>query len=63
MSMNDIKALQASDHGYPALPNTKIPPYMTAEPVLTTCKVKTQDLAVLASDDLWDVMSSETAVE
>jgi pyruvate dehydrogenase phosphatase len=39
------------------------PPYLTAEPVITTTKVQSGDFVVLASDGLWDRISSEDAVK
>ena len=44
-------------------PGYKTPPYMTAEPEITTRKVSTNDFVILASDGLWDHMSNEDAVE
>lgn len=40
-------------------------PYLTAEPVVTTTKIKPGegDFAVMASDGLWDNMTSEQAIE
>jgi pyruvate dehydrogenase phosphatase len=43
-------------------PNYKSPPYMSAEPVITTTKIETSDFVILASDGLWDRISSEDAV-
>ncbi|KAH0428616.1 protein phosphatase 2c [Colletotrichum camelliae] len=48
-------------------PKTKTAPYMTAAPVVTTTKVQTNfdtpDFVILASDGLWDHISSKDAVE
>lgn len=40
-------------------------PYLTAEPVITTTKIRSgeDDFVVIASDGLWDNMTSEQAVE
>jgi pyruvate dehydrogenase phosphatase len=46
--------------------NSKTPPYMTAEPVVTETDVNTGprgDFLVMASDGVWDHISSEDAVE
>lgn len=43
-------------------PKYKTPPYMTAEPEITTRKASTEDFVILASDGLWDHMSNEDAV-
>ncbi|KAL8971952.1 MAG: hypothetical protein Q9183_000801 [Haloplaca sp. 2 TL-2023] len=51
--------------GLPLLPSLLTPPYLTAEPVVTTTKIKPEnnDFLILASDGLWDNLSSEQAVE
>lgn len=40
------------------------PPYITAEPVITTTKIKPEkgDFVIMASDGLWDNMTNEQAV-
>jgi pyruvate dehydrogenase phosphatase len=46
--------------------NSETPPYMTAEPVVTETDVNTGprgDFLVMASDGVWDHLSSEDAVE
>lgn len=40
----------------------KTPPYMTAEPVVTTAKVQDGDFLILACDGLWESLTSEEAV-
>lgn len=51
--------------GLPLLPSFVSPPYLTAEPVITTTKIdlENNDFLILASDGLWDHLSSEQAVE
>lgn len=44
-------------------PHYTTPPYMTAEPEVTTRTVSTTDFAILASDGLWDRLSSDDAVQ
>ncbi|OLN97829.1 Protein phosphatase 2C-like protein [Colletotrichum chlorophyti] len=44
-------------------PKAVSPPYMTAAPVVTTTKIHGPDFVILASDGLWDHISSEDAVE
>ncbi|KAL8733874.1 MAG: hypothetical protein Q9166_001862 [cf. Caloplaca sp. 2 TL-2023] len=47
------------------LPSLLSPPYLTAEPVITTTKIDpdNNDFVILASDGFWDHISSEQAVE
>lgn len=47
----------------PARPNAKTPPYLTAEPEITTTVMQAGDFVVLASDGLWDTMTPENVVE
>ncbi|KAK4446804.1 phosphatase 2C-like domain-containing protein [Podospora aff. communis PSN243] len=51
---------------YARRPSSKVitPPYMTAEPVITTTKMKPErgDFIVLASDALWEMLSNEQVV-
>ncbi|KAL8720555.1 MAG: hypothetical protein Q9225_002601 [Loekoesia sp. 1 TL-2023] len=46
-------------------PSLLSPPYLTAEPVITTTKItpENNDFLILASDGPWDHLSSEQAVE
>lgn len=50
--------------GRPPRPGSISPPYLTAEPVITTTKISPQngDFLVMATDGLWDNLSSEEAV-
>ena len=57
-----LKYLQANYYGLAPRPKYKSPPYMTAEPEVTTRKVTTKDFVILASDGLWDVISNDDAV-
>ena len=63
MTTEEIKGLQAKAWGTPPRPKYKTPPYMTAEPEVTSTAVKGGDFVILASDGLWDVISSEHAVD
>ncbi|OCK73247.1 protein serine/threonine phosphatase 2C [Lepidopterella palustris CBS 459.81] len=59
------KRTQEKFWGYAPRPNTLTPPYLTAEPVVTETQVVTGergDFLILASDGLWDHISSEDAV-
>lgn len=49
----------------PRHPSLHSPPYLTAEPVITTTRIepRNNDFVILASDGLWDHLSSEQAVE
>lgn len=41
----------------------KTPPYVSAEPVITTTEVKEGDFLIMASDGIWECLSNEEAVE
>ncbi|KAK6211470.1 protein phosphatase 2C [Colletotrichum tabaci] len=58
-----IKHIHQNFFGTSPRPKYATPPYMTAAPVVTTTKIRGPDFAILASDGLWDHMSSENAVE
>jgi len=47
----------------PPRPNYHSPPYLTAEPVIQSIKPQTGDFLILASDGIWDNISSENAVK
>ncbi|KAL8778642.1 MAG: hypothetical protein Q9213_007332 [Squamulea squamosa] len=51
--------------GHPQLPSFLSPPYITAEPSISTTKIDPNDngFLILASDGFWDYFSSEQAVE
>ncbi|POR38345.1 Protein phosphatase 2C [Tolypocladium paradoxum] len=57
-----VSAAQGRLFGYEPRPNSMTPPYMTARPEVTTRRVAAADFAILASDGLWDVISSADAV-
>lgn len=44
-------------------PGYKSPPYLTAEPVVTTTRIEGGEFVILASDGLWDHLSSGQAVK
>lgn len=46
----------------PPRPGYRSPPYLTAEPVITTTKIAGREFCILATDGLWDNISSEEAV-
>ncbi|KAL4406741.1 protein phosphatase 2C [Colletotrichum abscissum] len=59
-----IKEAQNDFFGTGVRPKYLTPPYMTAAPVVTTVtEIKGPDFVILASDGLWDHISSEHAVE
>lgn len=67
-----IKQLQAKFWGTAPRPQSKTPPYLTAEPEITETdivradakdKSTRSDFMIMASDGLWDHMSNEHAVE
>lgn len=57
-----IRKAKTDFFGTSPRPKYATPPYMTAEPEVTTVQVRTDDFAILASDGLWDHISSEDAV-
>jgi pyruvate dehydrogenase phosphatase len=62
LTKDEVATLQASFHGFAPRPQYHSPPYMIAEPEVTTRKVTTKDFVILASDGLWDVISNDDAV-
>jgi pyruvate dehydrogenase phosphatase len=58
-----VKHIQGDYFGSSPRPKALTQPYMTAEPVVTTTSVKASDFVILASDGLWDHISTEDAVE
>lgn len=46
-------------------PGLQTPPYLTAEPVVTTTEIphESNDFAILASDGFWDCVTNDQAVE
>ncbi|KAJ5343568.1 protein serine/threonine phosphatase 2C [Penicillium brevicompactum] len=62
------KELQRRFYGPPPLVptyNIQTPPYLTAEPVVTSVKVDpgTPSFLIMATDGLWDMLSSQQAVD
>lgn len=58
-----LEALENRFFGRRPRPKYLSPPYLTAEPVVKTQKVSKGDFLILASDGLWDHISSEDAVK
>ncbi|CAJ2511178.1 Uu.00g068030.m01.CDS01 [Anthostomella pinea] len=56
--------LRASFFGRSSSPYLKTPPYVTAEPVVTTTKVQPEkgDFMVMATDGLWEMLTNEEVV-
>ncbi|KAH9939437.1 phosphatase 2C-like domain-containing protein [Amylocystis lapponica] len=54
--------LKRSYLGRTPLAHVKTPPYLTAEPEVTTWEVKPGDFLILGTDGLWECLSSEEAV-
>ncbi|KIM73053.1 hypothetical protein PILCRDRAFT_98029 [Piloderma croceum F 1598] len=42
--------------------DVKTPPYLTAEPIITTTKVEKGDFLIMATDGLWECLQNEEAV-
>jgi pyruvate dehydrogenase phosphatase len=65
-----VKAVQHKFWGTAPRPNNNTPPYLTAEPEITETKIvradpdaRGSDFMIMASDGLWDRITSEHAVE
>lgn len=56
------KRLVAKDLVYPPPASVRTPPYLTAEPEVTTTKVEPGDFMIMASDGLWEWLTCEDAV-
>ncbi|KAI1791629.1 protein serine/threonine phosphatase 2C [Ganoderma leucocontextum] len=54
--------LRKGHKGKPLLPEVKTPPYLTAEPDVTEIEVKPGDFLIMATDGLWESLTSEEAV-
>ena len=54
--------LRKGHQGRPLLPEVKTPPYLTAEPDVTEIEVKPGDFLIMATDGLWESLTSEEAV-
>jgi pyruvate dehydrogenase phosphatase len=56
--------LRASFFGRHTSPHLKTPPYVTAEPVVTTTKIHPEkgDFLVMATDGLWEMLTNEEVV-
>lgn len=54
--------LKAAYMGRTPLRNVKTPPYLTAEPEVSTIKIQPGDFLILATDGLWEALSNEDAV-
>jgi pyruvate dehydrogenase phosphatase len=61
-SLEDQEKLKAEYLGDRSYANIKTPPYFTAEPEITTTKVQKGDFLIMASDGLWECLTSEEAV-
>ncbi|OJT01992.1 Protein phosphatase 2C -like protein [Trametes pubescens] len=48
--------------GRTPLPDVKTPPYLTAEPVVTSFAIRPDDFLIMASDGLWEALTNEEAV-
>ncbi|KAI5919009.1 phosphatase [Camillea tinctor] len=56
--------LRASFFGRQSSPHLRTPPYVTAEPVVTTTKINPErgDFLVMATDGLWEMLTNEEVV-
>lgn len=49
--------------GKPRLSGYYTPPYLTAEPVITTTEIQPDDFMIMASDGFWDHVTNDQAVD
>ncbi|KAL0568664.1 hypothetical protein V5O48_013316 [Marasmius crinis-equi] len=61
-SVDTQKKLNERYLGDRPMDSTKTPPYLTAEPVVTSFVVKPGDFLIMGSDGLWDCLTNEEAV-
>ncbi|KIK51748.1 hypothetical protein GYMLUDRAFT_208435 [Collybiopsis luxurians FD-317 M1] len=61
-SLDIQKQLYERYLGDPIRSNMKTPPYLTAEPEVTATRIQKGDFLIMASDGLWDCLTSEEAV-
>jgi pyruvate dehydrogenase phosphatase len=56
--------LKRSFFGRTPSPNLRTPPYVTAEPVVTTTKIQPEngDFVVMATDGLWEMLTNEEVI-
>lgn len=63
-SRETSQRLKQSYFGRTPSPNLRSPPYVTAEPVVTTTKIQPEqgDFVVMATDGLWEMLTNEEVV-
>ena len=63
-SRETCKRMKASYFGKTPSPHLKTPPYVTAEPVITTTEVSPEkgDFVVMATDGLWECLTNEEVI-
>lgn len=63
-SRDIAERLRQQFFGRPVSPLLKTPPYVTAEPVVTTTKIEPEqgDFVVMATDGLWEMLTNEEVV-
>lgn len=63
-SLQTTQELKKSYFARTASPLLKTPPYVTAEPIITTTKVEPEkgDFVVMATDGLWEMLTNEEVV-
>ena len=60
--LDAIEKMRDEYWGRPPRPGFKQPPYLTAEPEVEKVKVENGDFVIMASDGVWDHVSSEVAI-
>ncbi|KAI0074680.1 protein serine/threonine phosphatase 2C [Panus rudis PR-1116 ss-1] len=61
-SLDTQRRLKRDYLGRSLLPSVKTPPYLTAEPEVTCIQVQPGDFLIMATDGLWECLTSEEAV-
>lgn len=61
-SVDEQKVLKRKYLGRSILPGVKTPPYLTAEPEVTSFQIQPGDFLIMGTDGLWECLTSEDAV-
>ena len=61
-SVDDQKLLKKKYLGRSVLPGVQTPPYLTAEPEVTSIQIQPGDFLIMGTDGLWECLTSEDAV-
>ncbi|KAK7679593.1 hypothetical protein QCA50_017304 [Cerrena zonata] len=61
-NVEEQKMLKEKYLGRSVLPGVKTPPYLTAEPEVTSIEIQPGDFLIMGTDGLWECLTSEDAV-